>query len=783
MEDGGRKRKSKPMKSYPLLLVALFVGLNTSQLSAQGCECTNCPVPVFDNGTFQGFLDVTLDGPNDLAQCPLEEVCFEITHTWVGDLSVTLTSPGGLNYLIMADLDNDFGGCGNFNENINICIQPGTFNPLTNNTEYECNGINPCLTGVWTMPCGGVTDPVTNAQQAPNCDLDDFNQPGQPANGTWILTVNDICLQDEGFLEDWSLVFACPVDTCYSCDANGGMLNQPNVAGCFGDNALQLNINPTFDGVPPNPNTTDYIYVVSVGGTIVNFVNGPDLSGFVQGTYQVCGLSYLPGDLPFFQNYIGQPFTTLQSDLNDADLGLCAELSEDCFFAQITPAIPFTFIDSTLCEGECFTAPDGTICCDPGNCPYDLTAANGCDSTIVVSLTFNPVSVESQSLSLCEGDCLTIAGTDYCAPGNFVVVLQNQFGCDSTINLELLAIPVEALVAMPDTITCQEPSVLLDGSASVGMAYQWFDPEDALVGSDPTLDVQVAGCYTLEVSNTVDGVTCTSLTVVCVEEEIILPAATSLMGPDTVCVGEPILYEIVTDPDAINYNWTIPPGASIVDGGQDSTYIVLEFDSIGTGQICVVGENFCGLGPQSCLTVTFQDVPVSFELSAPETVCPDVLFEVVASVEDTLASYDWSLPADASIVGSSEGSVITVQWGDSELADVCLTTSNFCGESQQTCISLIRSCDNYEIPNIFTPNNDDSNDFFKVLKESGATVLDFQVYNRWGQLVYNNENGDAGWDGRFNGEPLPMDVYAYIISIQLTDGEIVVEKGEVHLVR
>ncbi|MDV7393086.1 proprotein convertase P-domain-containing protein, partial [Arthrospira platensis SPKY1] len=77
-------------------------------LQAQPCECTNCPVPIEDNGTFQGFLDVTVLGANDLSLCPLQQVCFEITHTWIGDLCVTLTSPGGLNYMVMADVNNNF---------------------------------------------------------------------------------------------------------------------------------------------------------------------------------------------------------------------------------------------------------------------------------------------------------------------------------------------------------------------------------------------------------------------------------------------------------------------------------------------------------------------------------------------------------------------------------------------------------------------------------------------------------------------------------------------------
>ena len=253
-------------------LALLFLGLilNTTNLSAQDCDCTNCPVPITDNGTFQGFLDVTVNGPNDLGQCPLQQVCFTIDHTWVGDLSVSLISPSGLNYLVMADDNNAQGGCGTSSDNIDVCIDIGTGNPLTNNTAYNCNGGNPCLTGNWTMPCGGVTDGSatvgnTNiATQAPGCDLNAFNVPGDPASGTWTLQINDICGADIGFLNDWSLTFACGTTNCITCEADGGTLNQPNQEYCETDPALAMNINPSYP--PPSSQTRSGAIFLSICG-------------------------------------------------------------------------------------------------------------------------------------------------------------------------------------------------------------------------------------------------------------------------------------------------------------------------------------------------------------------------------------------------------------------------------------------------------------------------------------------------------------------------------------
>ena len=89
----------------------------------------------------------------------------------------------------------------------------------------------------------------------------------------------------------------------------------------------------------------------------------------------------------------------------------------------------------------------------------------------------------------------------------------------------------------------------------------------------------------------------------------------------------------------------------------------------------------------------------------------------------------------------------------------------------------------YVIPNAFSPNNDNSNDRFRVLISGDIEIVEFKVFNRWGQLVYDNENGLEGWDGTFNGNPQPSDVYAYLIVLRFPDGQEVVEKGDVTLIR
>ena len=63
------------------------------------------------------------------------------------------------------------------------------------------------------------------------------------------------------------------------------------------------------------------------------------------------------------------------------------------------------------------------------------------------------------------------------------------------------------------------------------------------------------------------------------------------------------------------------------------------------------------------------------------------------------------------------------------------------------------------IPNAFTPGNDNINETFHIV--GVPRPYSFQVFDRWGKMVYDNADYDNSWDGTLNGKPLPMGVYVY----------------------
>lgn len=85
-------------------------------------------------------------------------------------------------------------------------------------------------------------------------------------------------------------------------------------------------------------------------------------------------------------------------------------------------------------------------------------------------------------------------------------------------------------------------------------------------------------------------------------------------------------------------------------------------------------------------------------------------------------------------------------------------------------------------PNAFTPNYDGKNDFF-AFNGLDITSIDWQVYNRWGELIFRGNAMEDQWDGSFKGRMVPSGVYTYVARFQTKYGEESSTKGFVTVIR
>lgn len=85
-------------------------------------------------------------------------------------------------------------------------------------------------------------------------------------------------------------------------------------------------------------------------------------------------------------------------------------------------------------------------------------------------------------------------------------------------------------------------------------------------------------------------------------------------------------------------------------------------------------------------------------------------------------------------------------------------------------------------PNVFTPNGDGLNDEFRVAYRS---IIQFKatIYNRWGKRIFEWTDPQRGWDGTYQGRPVPEGPYFYVITAKGADGEVYTIRGDINLLR
>jgi gliding motility-associated-like protein len=149
-------------------------------------------------------------------------------------------------------------------------------------------------------------------------------------------------------------------------------------------------------------------------------------------------------------------------------------------------------------------------------------------------------------------------------------------------------------------------------------------------------------------------------------------------------------------------------------------------------------------------------------------------------------TYQWSF-GDG---GTSTASEPTYQYTAVGTYPVQLIATSAYGCSDTATINVITSAD-VVFPNVFTPGGPngggynvtslDNDVFFPYT--SGVTDFKFQIYNRWGELIFESMDINTGWDGYYKGQLCQQDVYVWKAFIKLNNGKVFNKSGDVTLLR
>lgn len=356
------------------------------------------------------------------------------------------------------------------------------------------------------------------------------------------------------------------------------------------------------------------------------------------------------------------------------------------------------------------------------------------------------------------------------APGVYTLQLEGANGCDTTLQITIDS-PSYHTSFVSDSAICQSDSIRLTNTSSAGdfVTWQWrFGDGDTSTNSDPVHYYQHPGYYQITLIGTTADLCMDSFKQSIIVDTV--PQIKFATGNDTICKGAAIMLTPYYTSGIDDLQWQYGDGTT----SHLLTPHYYNIDVLGEYIIKITGKY------PHCPDTTFADTlhvyayPI-VDIGTDTAICPGqspITLKNLYTEPSTDYKSLWSTgEAAASIHISNPG----LYWLN--------VNNNGCA----TADSILVDPDCYmAIPNAFTPNGDGVNDYFfpRQLLSKGVNSFHMQVFNHWGQIVFETVNVTGrGWDGNFNGSQQSEGVYVYLIEVGFINGNRERYKGNVTLLR
>ncbi len=359
-------------------------------------------------------------------------------------------------------------------------------------------------------------------------------------------------------------------------------------------------------------------------------------------------------------------------------------------------------------------------------------------------------------------------------PGIYTIFVIDSDGCETSVDIIIDPPPERDLISESIPTSCAEdngqlsffldPDITAMYSLDGGLTYQ----------SENVYDNMPPGTYNITVRDSLD----------CFYTEDNIVIAPSVI---------PSIQDATTSIDSCNdargsiliegtngMGVTDPLQYSINNSDYNSDNLFLDL-STGVYTIYVRDSQGCTVDDTVFIDSTPEVIVRSIEVTSPDCFTDNAVIEVEAQGGSGILQYEINgSPQIDSIINN-------LPYGSYEL----IITDELGCTYTETVIIEAPTCPIY-IPNVITPNNDDSEDIFQVFTNSDYEVgiIRYLIYDRWGELVFvseaysiHTEEITYWWDGYFNGKPAEPGVYVYLIEVRHPNDSTELYSGDVTLLR
>ena len=346
----------------------------------------------------------------------------------------------------------------------------------------------------------------------------------------------------------------------------------------------------------------------------------------------------------------------------------------------------------------------------------------------------------------------------------------NGYGCQDTLYAKLIDTLTLTADAGRNIISCNKNQVSIGQIPRSGVVYNWI-PATGLSNpniANPRANPDNTTTYTLTVRSGGGGCVNTDNVVV---TSSIIDSSLQLLGKSAFCITSSDSAVLIVQPtDSIRWlrNNSLINGANKnkFKVNQSGAYSAMMSNNLGcslttrTEQILIETPK-----PGIVYPVQYAVINYPLQLQARKFGITALWKPAVYLDEPSVFNPVFKSPAELEQLYSIEIRTVTG----------CLTTD-------MQLVKTIKEVKIY-VPSGFTPNNDGLNDFFKPIMLGIKEVNYFRVYSRWGQLVYNMQPNQPGWNGKIGGIEQPSGVFVWMMQGIGLDNKIHTQKGTIMLIR
>ena len=429
-----------------------------------------------------------------------------------------------------------------------------------------------------------------------------------------------------------------------------------------------------------------------------------------------------------------------------------------------TVIVDFTASQDTVCSGSCVTFVNNSS--GSGIANYGWSFSGGTPATYVgatpPSVCFNTVGNHVVTLVAADVTNAPLGNKSKTIVVKTCTVLTPKVNFTASKNN----------ICRDECISFTDQSFAIVGTGT----YNWSFPGALTTSSTARNPSNICypniGTYPVSLAVTDNnGTGDTTMTGFITVSECLPPVPSFTISNNNICLGSCIDFTN-TSTNATHYEWIFTGG--FPGGSTDENPTNICFNTIGVYEAKLIAYNSF-TSDTLTQTITVSQPPLII-ISDSVTIFQGT--NTVLSIETDGVSYVWS--PDETL--NCEDCLSTLATPDTTtLYSVVVIAGNGCAVTAQVLVTVI-PVEAIGVPTAFSPNGDQVNDIL-FIKGAGIAKMNFNIYNRYGQKVFESNTQAIGWDGTVKGKKENPGVFAYTLEYVLNSGESGVLKGNITLVK